>query len=151
MSDPVYQDAKAGRVYDGALEMVNDYLARFAQVVGVGIDPLDPHGYTEIKRGSAKVGINVLGEHGMLVFLSRIMDVPDPEPDGLFRHLLEANLLSTSDAAFAIDPDRGAIYLRAIRQLAGLDYEEFEDLLHTVAIVADEWDDRLRERFGSAT
>jgi hypothetical protein len=31
--------------------------------------------------------------------------------------------------------------------LSGLDYEEFEDLLHTIASVADEWDDRLSELF----
>ena len=29
----------------------------------------------------------------------------------------------------------------------GLDYDEFEDLVHTVASVADEWDDRLAELF----
>ena len=43
--------------------------------------------------------------------------------------------------------DKDAVYLRALRRLSGLDYEEFEDLLHTMATVADEWDDRLAELF----
>jgi hypothetical protein len=137
------QDAREGRVYGSAVEMVNDYVQRFGQVVGIQILPLDDQGYTEVQRGSATVGINVLADHGMLVFLSRMMDLPDPAPEGLLRQLLELNFLATSDAAFAIDKDAGAIYLRALRQLKGLDYEEFEDLLHTVATVADEWDDRL--------
>jgi hypothetical protein len=126
-----------------AIDMVNDYLDRFGKVIGVELPPLDAEGYTEVKRGSATVGINVLADHGMLIFLSRMMDVPDPAPPELFRHLLELNFLATSDAAFAIDKEQGAIYLRALRRLAGLDYDEFEDLLHTVATVADEWDDRL--------
>jgi hypothetical protein len=125
--------------------MVNDYLDRFGKVIGVALPPLDAEGYTEVKRGSATVGINVLADHGMLIFLSRMMDVPDPAPPELFRHLLELNFLATSDAAFAIDKEQGAIYLRALRRLTGLDYDEFEDLLHTVATVADEWDDRLAE------
>jgi hypothetical protein len=141
----VYQDARQGRVYRDPLEMVNDYLQRFGTVVGVELPPLDPQGYTEVRRGSATVGINVLADHGMLVFLSRIMDLPDPIPEGFCRYLLELNFLATSDAAFAIDRDRGALYLRALRRLTGLDYDEFEDLLHTVATVADEWDDKLAE------
>lgn len=148
-NEPVYQDARHGRVYGDAFEMVNDYLARFGEVVGVKLEPLDAEGYTEVRRGSAVVGINVLADHGMLVFLSRMLEVPDPAPEGFFRHLLEVNFLSTSDAAFAIDRDRGTIYLRALRRLSGLDYDEFQDLLHTVATVADEWDDRLAELAGS--
>jgi hypothetical protein len=55
----------------------------------------------------------------------------------------------TSDASFAIDKDKDAVYLRALRRLSGLDYEEFEDLLHTMASVADEWDDRLAQIYSS--
>lgn len=154
---PTYQDRQTGRVYREANEMVNDYIARFGAAVDVELDPLDDDGYTDVRRGSATVGINVLHEHGILLFLSRIMDVPrDSNASGatggreaLYRRLLELNFLVTSDAAFAIDKDKDAIYLRALRRLSGLDYEEFEDLLHTMASVADEWDDRLAQIFGS--
>lgn len=151
---PTYQDRQTGRVYRDASEMVNDYLRRFGATVGVELDPLDEDGYTDVRRGSATVGINVLHEHGILLFLSRIMDVPREVPDpgareAFFRRLLELNFLVTSDAAFAIDKDKDAVYLRALRRLSGLDYEEFEDLLHTMASVADEWDDRLAQIFGT--
>jgi len=144
---PTYTDRMTGRVYRDAVEMVNDYLKRFGAKVGVELDALDDDGYTDVRRGSATVGINVLEEHGILLFLSRIMDVPKEGRDGFYRRLLELNFLVTSDGAFAIDKDRDAVYLRALRRLGGLDYEEFEDLLHTIATVADEWDDRLAELF----
>lgn len=144
---PTYQDRGTGRTYRDAAEMVNEYLARFGVAVGVELDPLDEDGYTDVRRGSATVGINVLEEHGILLFLSRIMDVPKDGRESFYRRLLELNFLVTSDAAFAIDKDKEAVYLRALRRLSGLDFEEFEDLLHTMATVADEWDDRLAELF----
>ncbi|HJL19753.1 MAG TPA: YbjN domain-containing protein [Sandaracinaceae bacterium LLY-WYZ-13_1] len=144
---PSYQDRGTGRTYRDATEMVNEYLSRFGESVGVELDPLDEDGYTDVRRGSATVGINVLEEHGILLFLSRIMEVPKQGRETFYRRLLELNFLVTSDAAFAIDKDKDAVYLRALRRLGGLDFEEFEDLLHTMATVADEWDDRLAELF----
>lgn len=144
---PTYADRKSGTVFRNAVEMVNDYIKRFGATVGVELDPLDADGYTDVRRGSATVGINVLEEHGLLLFLSRIMNVPTDGREAFYRRLLELNFLVTSDGAFAIDKDRDAVYLRALRRLSGLDYEEFEDLLHTIATVADEWDDRLNELF----
>jgi hypothetical protein len=144
-----YQDRATNRTYRDATEMVNDYIRRFGSSVGVELDPLDEDGYTDVRRGSATVGINVLGEHGILLFLSRIMPVPREGREAFYRRLLELNFLVTSDASFAIDKDKDAVYLRALRRLSGLDYEEFEDLLHTMASVADEWDDRLAQLFGS--
>jgi hypothetical protein len=147
MENPTFADRGTGRSYRDATEMIDDYLVRFGESVGVELDPLDEDGYTDVRRGSATVGINVLEEHGILLFLSRIMEVPKEGREAFFRRLLELNFLVTSDAAFAIDKDKEAVYLRALRRLSGLDYEEFEDLLHTMATVADEWDDRLAELF----
>ncbi len=148
---PTYEDRQSGTTYRTAAEMVNAYLQRFGAAVGVELDPLDEDGYTDVRRGSATVGINVLEDHGILLFLSRIMEVPREGREAFYRKLLELNFLVTSDGAFAIDKDRDAVYLRALRRLSGLDYEEFEDLLHTIASVADEWDDRLTELVPSKT
>lgn len=148
MSDaPIYQDRQTGRVYRDAPEMVNDYLRRFGEVIEVELDALDEDGYMEVRRGSATVGINVLEQHGTLLILSKVIDVPREGRESFYRRLLELNFLVTSDGAFSIDKDKDAVYLRALRRLSGLDYEEFEDLLNTVATVADEWDDRLAELF----
>ena len=117
---PTYEDRGSGRTYRDAVEMVNDYLRRFGQSVSVELDPLDEDGYTDVRRGSATVGINVLEEHGILLFLSRIMDLPKEGRETFFRRLLELNFLVTSDAAFAIDKDKDAVYLRALRRLRTL-------------------------------
>jgi len=148
---PIYQDRQTERVYRDATEMVNDYIRRFGEAVGVELESLDGDGYTDVRRGSATEGINVLEEHGILLFLSKVLDVPREGRESFYRRLLELNFLVTSDGAFAIDKDRDAVYLRALRRLSGLDYEEFEDLLHTIATVADEWDDRLAELFPGKT
>jgi hypothetical protein len=47
-----------------------------------------------------------------------------------------------------LDEKNNTVYLRASRSILGLDYEEFEELLHSVATVADEWDDKLLKKFG---
>ena len=147
---PFYQDRVSGRVYRDARQMADEYIQRFGERVGVRFAPLDEDGYTDVRRGSATVGINILEDHGILLVLSRIMDVPKQNREAFFRRLLELNFLVTSDGAFAVDKDRDAVYLRALRRLSGLDYEEFEDIVSTVATLADEWDERLREAFPSS-
>lgn len=133
-----------------ARDLVNSYIKRFGETVGVEFDPLDQDGYTSISCGSATVGINVLEDQGVLLFLSQMMPVPQDVgvQFRLYRRLLELNFLATADGAFSIDKDRDIIYLRALRGLSGLDYDEFEDMLNTIATVADRWDDRLRRDFG---
>ncbi len=132
------------------LERVNDYLARFSAIVGVPIPPLDGDGYTQVVRGSATIGLNVLAEKGFMLLLSPMMDTPARNQAELYRTLLELNYLRTEEAAFAIDRESGRVYLRALRSLELLDFDEFCELLDTVARIADEWDDKLRSQFGNA-
>jgi hypothetical protein len=129
-------------------DTVNEYLKRFGDQVNVSFDALDEDGYTSVQRGSATIGINVLEEQRVLMFLSPMMPVPAQGQSDLYRKLLELNFLATSDAAFAIDKEKNIIYLRALRGLEGLDFEEFVDMLDTVASIADAWDDKLRAEFG---
>jgi hypothetical protein len=127
---------------------VAEYIQRFSELIGVPIAPLDADGFTQVSRGSATVGINVVEEKGFLMFLAPIMDVPAQNKEALYRQLLELNYLATEDGAFAIDRQSGRVYLRALRSLESFDFDEFVDLLDTVARVADEWDDKLRAQFG---
>ena len=130
--------------------MINAYLARFGERAGARLELLDSTGYTIVRKGSASVGINVLEDHGVLLFIAPVMPLPPAESgkrEALFRRLLELSFLTTSDAAFAIDTQRDEVVARSLRRLSGLDYEEFEDLLETVGKVADEWDDALRAQF----
>ncbi|WP_394842403.1 YbjN domain-containing protein [Pendulispora brunnea] len=144
---PVYADRSTGQVFPDARTMVNAYLAQFADRAGATLDELDDSGYTQVRKGSASVGINVLGDHGVLLLLAPVMSVPKAHKERFYRRLLELSFLTTADAAFAIDAQKDEVYVRALRRLSGLDYEEFEDLLETVGKVADEWDDVLRKEF----
>ncbi len=144
---PVYSDRATGQVFADAASMVNAYLARFAERGGVPMQALDENGYTQARKGSATIGLNVLDDHGLLLLLAPVMTVPKTGREHFYRRLLELSFLSTADAAFAIDAAKDEVFVRALRRLSGLDYEEFEDLLHTVGRVADEWDDALKREF----
>jgi hypothetical protein len=144
----VYADRTTGQTFADARAMVNAYISRFAARAQIEIPPLDDSGYVQMRQGSANVSVNVLDDHGVLLFLAPIMKVPKARHEELYRRLLELSFLSTSDAAFAIDAQKEEVFVRALRRLSGLDYEEFEDLLDTVGKVADTWDDQLREEFG---
>lgn len=129
------------------IAQVNDYIRRFSEKLGISLRPLDETGYTYIARGSAALGINVFPEQNVIVFLAYIMDLPEGDCLPLFSKLLELNLLKTKDGAFAVDFGERRVYLRALRGLEGLDYEEFVDLVRTLSEVADEWDDKLKDEF----
>jgi hypothetical protein len=146
----VYADRATGQVFPDARAMVNAYLAKFAERASIALEPLDPSGYTQVRKGSATVGINVLDDHGVLLLLAPVMKVPLTGRETLYRRLLELSFIATSDAAFSIDGQKDEVYVRALRRLSGLDYEEFEDLVETVGKVTDEWDDTLKKEFGQA-
>jgi Tir chaperone protein (CesT) family len=129
-------------------QQIDEFIQRFGKERDLVLDPLNAQGYTEIARGSALVRINVVEEHGVLLMIAPVMRVPERNTEAFYRRLLELSFLATSDAAFAIDKKTDMAYLRILRRLEGMDYEEFEDLLHTIATVADEWDDKLKAQFG---
>lgn len=118
------------------------FLDRFGRERNLTLPPLDDAGVGMIQRGSAVVTIHVLNDKGVLLLLSRVAKQPVLDGDKMKR-LLSASFLETGDAAFALHPQTGDLYLRILRGLDGLDYEEFEDIVHSIAQAADAWDDRL--------
>ena len=126
---------------------INEYIERFGKERNLSLDPLDEAGIAHVQRGSALVSIHFVPSQGVLLLLSRIMAVPEEDREALYRRLLELSFVATGDGAFAIDKKTDEIYLRALRRLEGLDYGEFEDLVHTVATIADDLDDKLRAEF----
>jgi hypothetical protein len=145
--EPIYSDRTTGQRFSNATAMVDAYLSRFSERSGLPIPTLDENGYTQMKKGSASIGVNVLDDHGVLLLIAHVMPVPKHGREALYRRLLELSFLTTADASFAIDAAKDEIFVRTLRRLSGLDYEEFEDLLDTVARVADEWDDVLKREF----
>ena len=118
---------------------VAEYLDRFGRERNLTLPALGDDGVGMIQRGSAVVTIHVLADKGVLLLLSRIAKTPALD-EARMRRLLEASFLETGDAAFAVHPQSGDLYLRILRGLDGLDYEEFEDIVHSIAQAADKWD-----------
>ena len=151
-----YVDRDTGVVYPDAVALINGYIARFSERVSraigeqVAFAPLDANRSTSVARGSATVGITVAENQETLTFRAEIMNVPEANQLPFMRRLLELNYSVTSHGAFAIERGTDTVYLCAGRPVEGLDYHEFEDMLHTVATVADEWDDRLIAEFKEA-
>ena len=119
------------------------YLDRFGRERNLNLPPLGPDGVAHLQRGSAVVSIHVLADKGVLLVLSKVLDAVPAGDEATLRKLLELSFTQTGDAAFALHPKTGEVYLRILRGLDGLDYEEFEDLVHSIAQTADAWDDRL--------
>jgi hypothetical protein len=121
---------------------VAGFLDQFARDRNLVLPPMTEDGVGSIQRGSAVVTIHVLEDKGVLLVLSRVAQAPVLDAERAKR-LLALSFVETGDAAFALHPKTGDLYLRILRGLDGLDYEEFEDLVHSIALTADHWDDKL--------
>ncbi len=121
---------------------VAEFLDRFGRERNLVLPPLGADGVGSIQRGSAVVTVHVLEAKGVLLVLSRVVKQPKIDETAA-KKLLMLSFLDTGDAAFAMHPQTGDLYLRALRGLDGLDYEEFEELVDSVARNADHWDDKL--------
>ena len=121
---------------------VAEFLERFGRERNLVLPAMGEDGVGSIQRGSAVVTIHVLEQKGVLLVLSRVAKQPQIDLERAKR-LLEASFVETGDAAFALHPQTGDVYLRILRGLEGLDYEEFEELVDSIARAADHWDDKL--------
>jgi hypothetical protein len=142
-----YVDRETGALFRTPFEMIDAYLERFARASSIEPVRLDATGYVQIRRKTVSVGVNVLEENGVLMLVAPMGVVPGEHREAYYRRLLELSFLATADAAFAIDGAKDTVYVRALRRLSGLDYEEFADLLATIGEVVDEWDAKLRAEF----
>ena len=132
--------------HEDPIARIAQYLDRFGRDRDLHLPPLGDDGVGHVQRGSAVVSIHVLPDKGVLLVLSKVRDAVAAGDEATLRRLLEASFTQTGDAAFALHPKTGDVYLRILRGLDGLDYAEFEDMLHTIATIADEWDDKLGPR-----
>ncbi len=123
---------------------IGAFLDRFGRERNLTLPPLDDQGVGQVQRGSAVVSIHVLADKNVLLLLARVAKQPVLD-EAKAKRLLAASFLETGDAAFSLHPQTNDLYLRILRGLDGLDYEEFEDILHSIAQAADHWDDKLAE------
>jgi hypothetical protein len=118
---------------------IAEFFDRFGRERNLTLPPLSEDGV-----GTAVVTIHVLVDKNVLLLLSRVAEQPALD-EARAKKLLAASFTDTGDAAFALHPKTGDLYLRILRGLDGLDYEEFEDIVHSIAQTADRWDDRIKE------
>jgi hypothetical protein len=123
---------------------IAEFFDRFGRDRNLNLPPLSEDGVGSIQRGTAVVTIHVLADKNVLLLLSRVAKQPTLD-ETRAKKLLAASFTDTGEAAFALHPSTGDLYLRVLRGLDGLDYEEFEEILHSIAKTADHWDDKIGE------
>jgi hypothetical protein len=123
---------------------IAEFFDRFGRDRNLNLPPLSEDGVGSIQRGTAVVTIHVLVDKNVLLLLSRVAKQPTLD-ETRAKKLLSASFTDTGEAAFALHPTTGDLYLRVLRSLDGLDYEEFEEILHSIAKTADHWDDKISE------
>ena len=137
MPNPTNESNSDQPVQSKVLLAINDFIGRFADRVGTELDPLDDTGFSELRYGNLAVGITANPEHDLLLFLVPVDELPNDASSAFYRHLLALNFTATGPCAFAIDEERKRLCLRILRPLTGLSYQEFEQLLQTIASVGE--------------
>jgi hypothetical protein len=121
------------------------------------IDPTtargDQPGQWNLKLGSASVWVDMfqskdaqgnLANYGYFQVMAPVCDVPVNNQHIFTKELLEVNH-SLYGVSFTIFKDK--TYIKAIRELQGLDKSEVKSTFDRVGIYADEWDDKLKAKY----
>jgi len=113
----------------------------------------DQPGQWNLKLGSASVWVDVfqskdaqgnLMQYGYLQVMAPICDVPVNNQQLFTRELLEINH-SLYGVSFTIFKEKA--YIKAIRELQGLDKSEIKSTFDRVGIYADDYDDKLKAKY----
>ena len=130
---------------DEASILIDQVLLRY------GVDPTlwtDLSGWRHLMIGSAEGFAGVVewqDDDYYLVVLAPILDIPEEtkhQPE-FYQMLLDLNYHGTLSAHFSVSED--TLYLGITRPIRGLDEEEVDEAIRTVMILADSYDDRLKE------
>lgn len=138
---------------------IQHYYNMFEQVlVEYKIDPTTARGQApgqwNLKLGSASVWVDIfqskdadgnLQQYGYLQVLAPVCDVPINNQHLFTKELLEINH-QLYGVGFTIFRDKA--YIKSIRELQGLDISEIKSTLDRVGIYANDWDDKLKAKYG---
>ena len=131
--------------------MVDEILVEYK--IDVNAAKGDQPGQWNLKLGSASVWVDVfqtkdssgnLQQYGYLQVMAPICDVPVQNQNLFTRELLEINH-SLYGVSFTIFKEKA--YIKAIRELQGLDKSEIKSTFDRVGIYADDYDDKLKAKY----
>ena len=125
-------------------------------IKSLGVDPAacksETPGQWNLKKGSATVWIDVWQvqneERGYFQVMSPVCQVPVNNQHLFTKELLEINH-TLYGVAFTIFKDWA--YIKMIREVDGLDQKEAEAMINRVGNYADDWDDKLKAKYGLET
>jgi hypothetical protein len=110
-------------------------------------------GQWNMKLGSASIWVDVfqskdangnLTNYGYMQVMAPVCEVPVNNQNLFTRELLEVNH-ALYGVSFTIFKDN--TYIKAIRELQGLDKSEVRSTFDRVGYYADEWDDKLKTKY----
>ncbi|PZR30790.1 MAG: hypothetical protein DI538_22040 [Azospira oryzae] len=132
-------------------EMIEEVLTEYK------IDPASARGQLpgqwNLTLGSAGIWVDVfqskdaqgnLTAYGYLQVLALVCDVPVNNQHLFTKELLEINH-SLYGVGFTIFKEKA--YIKSIRELEGLDKSEVKSTFDRVGIYANDWDDKLKEKY----
>lgn len=144
------------------MQAIQNYYNLVEDVIrDLGVDPTtargDGPGLWNMKLGSASVWIDVfqskdaqgnLVDYGYLQIMAPICDVPADRAGEFTMELLKINH-TLYGVGFTVFENKA--YIKAIRELEGLDKSEVRATFDRVGIYADDWDDVLKAKYFPAT
>jgi hypothetical protein len=144
------------------MQAIQHYYNLVEEVIrDLGVDPTvargEQAGQWNMRLGSASVWIDVFQskdsagnfiDYGYLQILAPVCDVPKDRQAEFTLELLQLNH-TLYGVGFTIYGDKS--YIKAIRELEGLDKSEVRATFDRVGIYADDHDDRLKAKYFPAT
>ena len=120
----------------------------------LGVDPALCRGETagnwNLRRGSAFIRIDVahIERENAAYFqvLAPVMQLPPSNLQAFYQELLELNFVFYGVAFVKLND---WIFVKVIREVDGLEQKEAAAMINRVGWYADEYDDKLKERYGA--
>jgi hypothetical protein len=110
----------------------------------------EQQGQWELKRGSASVWIDIWnieaenGTRGYFQTMAPVVELPTSKLEEFCKELLEINH-TLYGVAFTIN--KNWAYVKMIREVEDLDENEISAMISRVGFYADEYDDKLKEKY----
>ncbi|MCX6310121.1 MAG: YbjN domain-containing protein [Bacteroidetes bacterium] len=144
------------------MQAIQHYYNLVEEVIrDLGVDPAtargDAPGQWNMKLGSASVWVDVFQtkdeqgnflDYGYMQMLAPICDVPSENQAAFTLELLQTNHVLYG-VGFTIY--EGKTYIKAIRELEGLDKSEVRSTFDRVGVYADDYDDELKAKYFPVT